>query len=71
MSDRIRFIGGPHDGTTQTWTTREPPPLIQLPYTPQPLTPHDTATYQPRLDESHLPARDDDGTIVYEYVDSW
>ncbi|MGW4757737.1 hypothetical protein [Streptomyces chartreusis] len=67
---RVRFTGGPHDGETRTLSTGTPPPLIRLPHAPQPLGPVEIAAYKPSLDEHYLTKRDDDGTLVYEYIDS-
>ena len=73
---RVRFIGGPGDGRTLTWTTGEPPFRITLPVDPgpptladltAPLHPIAKAYYRPRLDDLGQPSRDDDGTLVYEY----
>lgn len=74
---RVRFVGGPGDGRTMTWATGEPPFGITLPVDTgpptlagltAPLRPLPTAHYRPRLDEVGQPSRDDDGTLVYEYV---
>ena len=74
---RVRFTGGPSDGKTVTWTSGEPPHGIRLPVDPGPPTladladpfrPLAIALYRPRLDGVGQPGRDDDGTLVYEYV---
>lgn len=74
---RIRCVGGPSDGKTLTWSTGEPPFRVTFPVDPgpptlasltEPLRPLATADYRPRLDNVGKPSRDDDGTLVYEYV---
>jgi hypothetical protein len=74
---RVRFVDGPSDGETVTWTTGEPPSGIRLPVDPglptladlaDPFQPLAIALYRPRLDGIGQPSRDDDGTLVYEYV---
>lgn len=74
---RVRFVGGPGDGRAMTWATGEPPFGIVLPVDTGPPTladltapirPLPTAHYRPRLDGLGQPSRDDDGTLVYEYV---
>jgi hypothetical protein len=73
---RVRFIDGPGDGRSVTWTTGVPPLGIVLPVDTGPPTladltapfrPLPKALYRPRLDDLGQPSRDDDGTLVYEY----
>ncbi|MEV7712301.1 hypothetical protein [Streptomyces sp. NPDC088270] len=70
----IRFLGGPSDGRTLTWSTSEPPVMIRLPVEEGPAaavldmaSEPATAQYDQALDDLGHPKRDEDGALVYTY----
>lgn len=71
---QIRFLGGPRNGQTLTWSTGEPPTVIRVAVEEEPaaavlsLTDGPTiAHYYWALDELGCPRRDDDGSCIFTY----